>query len=89
MCSSGSSVYDVTEEKTNGTRLARLLFDGGTHVLREFLYSIHPRDKLQIILNKNRTKLRSRVMFNKQWDKLFPPSGDPPDSEAFIILRGF
>ena len=29
--SSGSSVYAVSEEKTNGTRLSRLLVDGGTH----------------------------------------------------------
>ena len=79
------AVYNGSKEKTNGTRLARLLFDEGTHVLREFLYSFHPRDKLQIVLNNNRTKLRSRVMFDKQWDKLFPPLGDPPDSDTFDI----
>ena len=29
--SPGSSVYAVSKEKTTGTRLARLLVDGGTH----------------------------------------------------------
>ena len=83
------AVYDASEEKTNGTKLTRLLVDGGTHVLREFLHSIYPRDKLQIVLVKNRPKLQSlkvgRVIFDKQWDKLFPPSGDPPDSDTFDI----
>ena len=81
------AVYDASEEKTNGTKLTRLLVDGGTHVLREFLHSIYPRDKLQIVLVKNRPKLLKlgRVIFDKQWDKLFPPSGDPPDSDTFDI----
>jgi len=88
--SSGSSVYaEVSEEKTNGTRLTRLLVDGGTHVLREFLHSIYPRHKLQTVLSKNRRKLESlklgRVIFDSQWEKLFPPSGDPPDSDTFDI----
>ena len=81
------AVYDASEEKSNGTRLTRLLVDGGTHVLKEFLHSIYPRDKLQIVLSKNRPKLQSlgRVIFDSQWKKLFPPSGDPPDSDTFDI----
>ncbi|KAL9980307.1 hypothetical protein ACROYT_G008871 [Oculina patagonica] len=91
-CASVSSVYDVScvsEEKTNGTRLARLLIDGGTHVLRTFLHSIHPPATLQHVLNNNLPKLQNlksrRVLFDSQWEKLFPSSGDPPDSEAFDI----
>ncbi|KAJ7326579.1 hypothetical protein OS493_027533 [Desmophyllum pertusum] len=88
--SSGSSVYaDVSEEKTNGTRLARLLVDGGTHVLRKFLHSIHPSATLQHVLNNNFAKLQrmklKRVIFDAQWEKLFPSSGDPPDSKTFDI----
>ena len=83
------AVYEVSEEKTNGTRLTRLLVDGGTHVLKEFLHSIFPRDKLQIVLSKNRPKLqslkRSRVIFDSQWEKIFPPLGGPPDSDTFDI----
>ena len=87
--SAGSFVYAVSEEKTNGTRLARLLIDGGTHVLREFLHSIYPPATLQHILNNNFERLRSlktrRVIFDSQWDKLFPSSGAPPESKAFDI----
>ena len=87
--SSGSSVYTVSEEKTNGTRLARLLVDGGTDVLRKVFHSVHPTATLQRILNNNLPKLqslRSRcVLFDNQWEKLFPSSGDPPDSNTFDI----
>ena len=83
------AVYDVSEEKTNGTRLTRLLVDGGTHALKEFLHSIHPQDKLQMVLSKNRPKLQSlkrgRVIFDSQWKKLFPPSGVRLHSDTFDI----
>ena len=86
---SGSSVYDVSEEKTNGTRLARLLVDVGTHVLRKAFYSVHPTATLQRVLNNNLSKLQSlksrRVIFDDQWEKLFPSSGGPPDSTTFDI----
>ena len=88
---SGSSVYAVSEEKTNGTRLARLLVDGGTHVLRKILHSVHPTPAtLQHVLNNNLRKLQSlkskHVIFDDQWEKLFPASGDPrPDSTTFDL----
>ena len=88
-CSSGSSAYAVSEEKTNGTRLARLLVDGGTHVLRKVLHSVHPPATLQHVLNNNLLKLQSlksrRVIFDDQWETIFPSSGDPPDSKTFDI----
>ena len=83
--SSGSSTYEVSEETKNGTRLARLLIDGGTHVLRKFFHSIYPPATLQHVLNNNRTKLLRRVKFVDQWEQLFPSSGDPPDPETFDI----
>ncbi|RMX44683.1 hypothetical protein pdam_00012755 [Pocillopora damicornis] len=87
--SSGSSVLNVSEEKTNGTKLMRLLVDGGTHVLRNLLHSVYPTDKLQVVLNNNKAKLqllRSRgVIFKNQWEMLFPAVGDPPDSKTFDI----
>ena len=87
---SGSSVYAVSEEKSNGTRLARLLVDVGTHVLRKVLHSVHPPATLQHVLNNNLRKLQSlksrHVIFDDQWEKLFPTSGDPrPDSTTFDI----
>ena len=85
----GSSIFDVSEEKSNGTRLARLLIDGGTYVLRRFLHSIYPPETLEHVLRKNlrqlqRLKLKG-VIFDDQWEKLFPPSGNPPDAETFDI----
>ena len=86
---SGSAVDAVSDEKTNGTRLARLLVDGGTHVLRKVLHSVHPSPTLQNVLNNNLPKLQSlkskRKIFDDQWEKLFPTSGDPPDSKTFDI----
>ena len=87
--SSGSSVYAVSEQKTNGTRLARLLVDGGTNVFRQVLHSIHPPKTLQHVLKNNLRKLQSlksrRVIFEDEWEKLFPTAGDPPDSQTFDI----
>ena len=77
-------MYAVSEEKSNGTRLARLLVGGGTHVLGEVLHSIYPHDKLQIVLSKNPRKLQSLVTYDTQRQK-FPPSGNPPDSDTFDI----
>ena len=89
--SGSGSVFDTSEEKTNGTRLARLLIDGGTHVLRKFLDSVYPEPTLLANeLKKNRTKfqtLKSKgVMFKEQWEMLFPTSGLPDSKEFDITL---
>ena len=87
--STGSSVYDTSEEKTNGLRLVRLLVDGGTAILRKFLYSVYPPEHLQVVLKKNKAKLQrlksKGVIFSTEWEMLFPPSGDPPSAEVFDI----
>ena len=89
--SGSGSVFDTSEEKTNGTRLARLLVDGGTHVLRKFLDSVYPEPKLLAKgLNKNSVKFQNlkskRVISDHQWEKLFPPSGLPDAKEFDITL---
>ena len=89
--SGSGSVFDTSEEKTNGTRLARLLVDGGTHVLRKFLDSVYPEPTLLANeLKKNRTKfqtLKSKgVIFKEQWEMLFPTSGLPDSKEFDITL---
>ena len=86
----GSFAYDASEEKTNGTRLVRLMIDEGTYVLKRFLLScISPPKTLGDVLQTNLRKLenlkKKRVIFDDQWEKLFPPSGDPPDAEIFDI----
>ena len=79
-----------SEEKTNGTKLRRLLVDGGTPALREVFESfIHPPSTLQTMLNNNWATLdnlkNENVLNYRQWKKLFPPSGGPPDSKTFDI----
>ena len=57
--SGSGSVFDTSEEKTNGTRLARLIIDGGTYVLRTLLDSVYPEPKLLAKeLNKNFVKFQ-------------------------------
>lgn len=84
-----STILEASEEKTNGTRLARLLIDGGTHALRTFFDSIYPAPTLQAALRVNFRRLQflksRRAIFDSQWEVLFPPSGDPPDSKTFDI----
>ena len=89
--SGSGSVFDTSEEKTNGTRLARLLIDGGTCVLRKLLDSVYPEPKLLAKeLKKNFVKFQNlkskRVIFDHQWEKLFPPSGLPVSKEFDITL---
>ena len=85
-----SSVFDTSKEKTNGTKLGRLLIDGGTDVLRKFLDSVYPKpqslaDELTNNYSRFQTLRSRRVIFDQQWEKLFPPSGDPPDSKTFDL----
>ena len=83
-------VLGASEEKTNGTRLLRLVIDGGTCVLRELLHSIHLPTTLQGVFNNNKGNLEKlhftdKIITKPQWKILFPPSGDPPDSNLFDV----
>ena len=84
-----SSIFNPSQEHTNGARLARLLVDGGTQALRELLHSFIPPSSLQTVLNNNSALLQNLKkkgkLFDGQWEKLFPSSGDPPDSKTFDI----
>ncbi|XP_028402134.1 uncharacterized protein LOC114525121 isoform X2 [Dendronephthya gigantea] len=76
------------QEKANFTRLSRLLVDKGTEGLRNTFDTIHPLVSLPGVLAANKTslqKLKPRVINNSQWDLLFPPSGNPPDSKTFDV----
>ncbi|XP_028402069.1 uncharacterized protein LOC114525061 [Dendronephthya gigantea] len=79
---------DELQEKANFTRLSRLLVDKGTEALRNTFDTIHPPVNLPGVLAANKTslqKLKPRVINNSQWDLLFPPSGNPPDSKTFDV----
>ena len=85
-----NSVLDSSEEKTNGTKLLRLVIDGGTTVLREYLMkSTCPT--LQDVLLKHKGRLaylkslKKNILTDDQWKKLFPSSGIPPNPLTFDI----
>ena len=83
MCSSSSP------SSGKWLRLARLLIDEGTNVLKQFfLISIHP-ETLENTLKKNSTNLAQltskRVICDDDWEMLFPASGDPPNADTFDI----
>ena len=76
------------QEKVNFTRLSRLLVDKGTEALRNTFDGIHPPASLPAVLNANKTsllRLKPRVINNSQWNLLYPPSGDPPESKTFDV----
>ena len=76
------------QEVANFTRLSRLLVDKGTEALRDTFDGIHLPASLPAVLNANKTsliKLKPRVINNSQWNLLYPPSGDPPDSKTFDV----
>ncbi|XP_028412179.1 uncharacterized protein LOC114535002 [Dendronephthya gigantea] len=79
---------DELQEKANFTRLSRLLVDKGTEALRNTFDTSHPPVSLPGVLAANKRslqKLKPRVITNSQWDLLFPPSGNPPDSKNFDV----
>ena len=57
--------------------------------MREYLHRYIPPKTLQVVLKNNLKRLqdlrRRRALFHSQWEKLFPTSGDPPDSKTFDI----
>ena len=74
-------------EKTNLIKLMRLVIDGGAMVLRNVFDRYHPPANLAASLNRNYVILanlfKKKVLFQFQWDRLFPPGGATPDSETF------
>ena len=94
-----SSFSGVSEDETNGTRLARLIFDEGTHALRRVLSSMYSSRALENVLKKHLAFLQNlkkkHVIIDDQWKKLFPTTGDPPNIGEFditllhLLIRNF
>ena len=83
MASSTCSLSSPSDGKW--LRLARLLIDEGTNVLKQFfLFSLHP-ETLENTLKKNSSRLSKVVVYDDQREKLFPASGDPPNADKFDI----
>ena len=80
------NVLGASEEKSNGTKISRLLIDGGTYVSRIYFDSCHPPGTLPQILSREKKKLekgkKRGLIRDSQWEKLFP-SAESPNSETF------
>ena len=82
-----SSLLETSDETINGTKLMRLILDGGTEALRNVFRGIHPGN-LQVVLRSNKhilSKLKGRIINQKQWDKLYPTTPKKPDINEFDI----
>ena len=81
-----SNVLEGSEEKANGTKILRLLIDGGTYVSRIYFDSFHPPGTLPQVLSREKNKLekgkKRGLIRDVQWKKLFPSDGSP-SSETF------
>ena len=78
----------ILQEKPNFTRLSRLLVDKGTKALRNTLDAKIAPINLPAVLNANKAtllKLKPRIIKDTQWDLLFPPPGNPPESKTFDV----
>ena len=83
-------------ETANFTRLGQLIIDKGTEALRMTFDRMHPPANLPVILRVHKSalqRIKHSVINVSQWNLLFPPSGNPPDSKTFdttllaILLR--
>ena len=89
MASDAPSPLASSVEKTNGSKLSRLLIDGGTTVLRTIFDRYHPSNRLSAGLKAHFLVLdelrRRSVLRPAQWVKLFPCGEAAPDSKKFDI----
>ena len=78
-----------TKETTNYARLCRLLVDVGTQALRDKFDAIHPPANLHAVLAANKTALeklkKDRILYETQWEKLFPVKRTSVSSASFDI----
>ena len=88
-----SNVLEASEEKSNGTKISRLLIDGGTYVSRIYFDSFHPPGTLPQILRREKKKLqkgkKSGLIRDVQWKKLFPSAGSPTSKTFDMTLLHF
>ena len=88
-----SKVLEASEEKSNGTKISRLLIDGGTYVSRIYFDSFHPPGTLPQILSREKRKLKKGkkrgLIGDDQWKKLFPSAGSPTSETFDMTLLHF
>ncbi|CAB3987998.1 E3 ubiquitin- ligase DZIP3 [Paramuricea clavata] len=89
--SSTSSMLGNSDQTSNGTKLMRLILDGGTEALRNVFRNIHAAGNLQVVLYINQRILsnlkKSKIINQKQWDKLYPvPPNRPNINDLDVTL---
>lgn len=88
-----SNVLEASDEKSNGTKISRLLIDGGTYVSRIYFDSFHPPGTLPQILSREKGKLKKGkkrgLIGDGQWKKLFPSAGSPTSETFDMTLLHF
>ncbi|XP_078353312.1 uncharacterized protein LOC144638080 [Oculina patagonica] len=93
MAAAAPSPLAPSTETTNGTKLRRLLIDGGTTVLRKVFDDIYPPTKLAASLHSHNSTLddlfAQGILSKEQWGLLFPPDGSKPNSKTFDITLLF
>ena len=93
MATAAPSPLASSTETTNGSKLRRLLVDGGTTVLRMVFDGIHPPAKLSASLHSYYSTLDELlvigILSKQQRELLFPPDGSKPDSKKFDITLLF
>ena len=87
MGGSASIKVEPELERTNFIRLAKLLVEGGTKVLRDVFDSVHPPATLSLVLNSKqiRRTLQKARPTQLQWKLLYPSPNDCGRSEDFDI----
>ena len=97
---STSSVLSSSDETLYGTKLMRLILDGGTEALRKVFQRIHTGN-LQVVLTCTcrssstcnyhcLSELKKRKIINQnQWDKLYPAHPNKPNIYDFDITLQF
>ncbi|CAH3024693.1 unnamed protein product, partial [Porites evermanni] len=89
MAEASPSPLSSSTATANGSKLLRLLVDGGTAALRECLNKIYPASKPVNFLKAKRERLKKllddRVLNRDQWYQLYPKDGSDPDPEKFDI----
>ena len=77
-----------SDQTIYGTKLMRLIIDGGTAALRNVFQGIHSGN-LQVVLSSNKHILsnikRRKIINQKQWDKLYRTPPEKPDINEFDI----
>ena len=76
-----------SDEIINGTKLMRLILEGGTEALRNVFQGHHPGELKVVLYSKYHilSKLKGRIINQKQWDKLYPTPPEKPDINEFDI----